>query len=110
MSKQNNNIPENEYYGNDIVTLVDENGVENEFEIVDSLVTDNNEYFALIPTETAENIDSDDGELVILKVVEDNGEEFLEPIEDDDEYEEISEIFIDRLEELYDFADDEQES
>ncbi|MBQ6878129.1 MAG: DUF1292 domain-containing protein [Oscillospiraceae bacterium] len=109
MSKQNNNLPENEDYGNDIVTLVDENGKETEFEIVDSLVTENNEYFALIPTETADNLDSDDGELVILKVVEENGEEFLEPIEDDDEYNEISEIFIDRLEELYEF-ENEQES
>ena len=107
MSKQNN-IPETEDYGNDYVTHVDENGVEREFEIVDSLVTENNEYFALIPTETAENIDSDDGELVILKVVEENGEEFLEPIEDDEEFEEISEVFMDRLEELYDF--EEQES
>ena len=103
MSKQNNNLPETEDYGNDYVTLVDENGKETEFEIVDSLVTENNEYFALIPTETAENIDSDDGELVILKVVEEDGQEFLEPIEDDEEYEEISEIFIDRLEELYEF-------
>ncbi len=109
MSKQNNNPAENEEYGNDFVTLVDENGKETEFEIVDSLVTENNEYFALIPTETAENVDSDDGELVILKVVEENGEEFLEPIEDDDEYNEISEIFIDRLEELYEF-ENEQES
>ncbi|MBQ5328454.1 MAG: DUF1292 domain-containing protein [Oscillospiraceae bacterium] len=109
MSKQNNNLPETEDYGNDYVTLVDENGKETEFEIVDSLVTENNEYFALIPTETAENIDSDDGELVILKVVEEDGQEFLEPIEDDEEYEEISEIFIDRLEELYEF-ENEQES
>ena len=103
MSKQNNNLPETEDYGNDIVTLVDENGKETEFEIVDSLVTDNNEYFALIPTETAENLSEDDGELVILKVVEENGEEFLEPIEDDDEYESIAEIFMERLEDLYDF-------
>ena len=108
MSKQNNLPAENEDYGNDVITLVDENGIEREFEIVDSLVTENNEYFALIPTETAENLASDDGELFILKVVEDNGEEFLEPIEDDEEYEEIAEIFMDRLEELYDF--DEQES
>lgn len=109
MSKQNNNPAETEDYGNDFVTLVDENGKETEFEIVDSLVTENNEYFALIPTETPENLADDDGELVILKVVvDDNGEEFLEPIEDDDEFEEISEIFIDRLEELYDF--NEQES
>lgn len=108
MSKQNNNPAENEDYGNDFITLVDENGIEREFEIIDSLVTENNEYFALIPTETAENVANDDGELFILKVVEENGEEFLEPIEDDEEYEEISEIFIDRLEEYYDF--DEQES
>lgn len=108
MSKQNNNPAETEDYGNDFITLVDENGIEREFEIVDSLVTENNEYFALIPTETPENLATDDGELFILKVVEDNGEEFLEPIEDDDEYNEIAEIFMDRLEELYDF--DEQES
>ena len=103
MSKQNNNPAENEEYGNDFVTLVDENGKETEFEIVDSLVSDNNEYYALIPTETAENLSEDDGELVILKVVEENGEEFLEPIEDDEEYESIAEIFMERLEDLYDF-------
>ncbi|MBR5309980.1 MAG: DUF1292 domain-containing protein [Oscillospiraceae bacterium] len=108
MSNQNNFPAENEDFGNDFITLVDENGIEREFEIVDSLVTENNEYFALIPTETPENVANDDGELFILKVVEDNGEEFLEPIEDDEEYEEIAEIFMDRLEELYDF--DEQES
>ncbi|MBR2639617.1 MAG: DUF1292 domain-containing protein [Oscillospiraceae bacterium] len=108
MSKQNN-IPETEDYGNDIVTLVDENGKETEFEIVDSLVTENNEYFALIPTETADNLADDSGELVILKVVEEDGQEFLDTIEDDDEYNEIAEIFIDRLEELYEF-ENEQES
>lgn len=110
MSKQNNNPAETEDYGNDFITLVDEDGIEREFEIVDSLVTENNEYFALLPTQTPDNLANEDGELYILKVVEDNGEEFLEPIEDDEEYEEISEIFIDRLEELYDFAEDEQES
>ena len=103
------NTPEEEGFGNDILTLVDEDGTEHEFEVVDSLVTDDNEYFALIPTETAENLSSDDVELVILKVVEDNGEEFLEPIEDDDEFEEISEIFMDRLEEYYDFDAGEEE-
>ena len=103
------NTPEEEGFGNDILTLVDEDGTEHEFEVVDSLVTDDNEYFALIPTETPENLSSDDGELVILKVVEDNGEEFLEPIEDDDEFEEISEIFMDRLEEYYDFDAGEEE-
>ena len=66
-------------------------------------MSDNNEYYALIPVETSENVDSDNGELVILKVIEENGEEFLDEIEDDDEYESISEIFMERLEDLYDF-------
>ena len=86
-----------------IITICDDEGNLGEFEIVDSLVTDNNEYFALIPTETAENLAEDAGELLILKVVEDDGAEFLEPIEDDDEYEEIAGIFMERLEDLYDF-------
>ena len=99
----------NEDYGNDILTLVDDDGTEREFELIDRVVTENNEYFALIPTETADNLSDDDGQLVILKVVEDNGEEFLEPIEDDEEFDEISEIFMDRLEEYYDFESDEEE-
>ena len=108
MSSQNENNM-NEDYGNDILTLVDDDGTEREFELIDRVVTENNEYFALIPTETADNLSDDDGQLVILKVVEDNGEEFLEPIEDDEEFDEISEIFMDRLEEYYDFESDEEE-
>ena len=106
-SQKENNM--NEDYGNDILTLVDDDGTEREFELIDRVVTENNEYFALIPTETADNLSDDDGQLVILKVVEDNGEEFLEPIEDDEEFDEISEIFMDRLEEYYDFESDEEE-
>lgn len=108
MSEEEKKELEEEDYGQDIMTLVDDDGTEHEFEVVDTLVTDNNEYFALVPTETAENLDSDDGELVILKVVVDNGEEFLEPIEDDDEFNEISEVFMDRLEEYYDFDNGEE--
>ena len=106
-SQKENNMHED--YGNDILTLVDDDGTEREFELIDRVVTENNEYFALIPTETADNLSDDDGQLVILKVVEDNGEEFLEPIEDDEEFDEISEIFMDRLEEYYDFESDEEE-
>lgn len=104
--KVNNN---NEDFGNDILTLVDDDGTSHEFELIDRVVTENNEYFALVPTETEENLSDDDGELVILKVVEDNGEEYLEPIEDDEEFNEISEIFMDRLEEYYDFDNEDEE-
>lgn len=103
MSEKEKKELEQEDYDQDIMTLVDDDGKEHEFEVVDNLVIDNNEYFALVPTETAENIETDDGELVILKVVEEDGNEYLEPIEDDEEFDEISEIFMDRLDEYYEF-------
>ena len=49
----------------------------------------------------------DSGELVILKVVTVDGEEFLETIEDEDEMDEIADIFMERLEEDYDVIDEE---
>ncbi len=39
---------------------------------------------------------------MILEVVEENGEEILSPIEDDDTFDEIAEIFEERLSEIYD--------
>ena len=40
-----------------------------------------------------EEILDDDGELIILKVCEEDGETYLEPIEDDNEFNEIGKIF-----------------
>ena len=43
----------------------------------------------------------DSGELVIVKVGEENGEEYFYEIEDDDEYETIADAFVDRLEDFF---------
>uniref|UniRef100_UPI0037DBF1C6 DUF1292 domain-containing protein n=1 Tax=Methanomethylophilus alvi TaxID=1291540 RepID=UPI0037DBF1C6 len=51
----------------------------------------------------------DSGELVILKVVTVDGEEFLETIDDEDEMDEIADIFMERLEEDYDVLDEDEE-
>ena len=107
-SQKENNM--NEDYGNDILTLVDDDGTEREFELIDRVVTENNEYFALIPTETADNLSDDDGQLVILKVVEDNGEEFLEPIEDDEEFDKIADIFDDEFADIFYDSDEDSDS
>ena len=50
----------------------------------------------------------DDGELVILKSVMDDGEEFLEAIEDEAEFDEIAAIFMERLEDLFDFTEEDE--
>lgn len=97
-----------EEYGLDIVSVTDEDGVEHIFEELDRIETDDARYVALTPyyDETAEILD-DDGELIILKVIEEDGETYLEPIEDEDEFDEIGEIFEKRLSELYDLDEEE---
>ena len=95
-------------YERDLVTLMDEEGVEHEFEVVDSLEQDGEEYLALIPVfEQPEDSLDDSGELVILKVVPDEatGEEYLEAIENEEEFTAIADIFMDRLEEYFDFEE-----
>ncbi|MEG0833677.1 MAG: DUF1292 domain-containing protein [Oscillospiraceae bacterium] len=95
----------------DLITLTDEDGVEHTFEIVDTLEKDNESYMALVTS--SENPDEyleDDGNLIIMKVVgEEDGEDILATIDDDDEFEKISEIFMDRLSDLFEFDDDTEE-
>ncbi len=91
-----------EEYGNDLVTVVDDEGNQHQFEVLDAIETDEGRYVALIPVyDNPADLIDDDGELVILTVKEENGEDLLLPIEDDDEFEEVAEIFQERLADLY---------
>lgn len=94
---------QNTEFGPNLISLMDEDGKEHEFEFVDSLELEGSEYVALIPVydNPADSLD-DDGELVVLKVIQDDGEEYLEAIEDEDEFNNVSELFMDRLSDLYD--------
>ena len=61
-----------ENFGNNIVSVVDEEGVEHTFEELDRIETDDGRYIALLPIyNEAEEILDGDGELIILSVVED---------------------------------------
>ena len=95
-------MQENKEYNPDLVTVEDENGKEHSFEIADAIETDEARYVALIPVyDDKTYILSCDGELIILEVVEENGNEILAPIEDEETFDEIAEIFEERLEDLY---------
>ena len=98
-------------YGNDILTLEDDDGVEHTFEVLDSIEHAGTRYLALSPIyDDPQQTLADSGELVILRVVEADGEEFLETIDDEDEMDEIADIFMERLEEDYDvISEDEDE-
>ena len=94
----------------DIVTVIDDDGKEHIFEELDRIETDDGRYVALLPVyDTAEEILDDDGELIILSVVEDeDGETYLEPIEDEELFNEIGQIFEERLADLFEFNDGEE--
>jgi len=94
-------------YNPDIVSVVDEDGKEHVFEELDRIETDNGRYIALTPLyDGVEDVLEDDGELIILKVEEEDGETYLSPIENDEEYNEIGSIFEERLADLFDFEDE----
>lgn len=96
-----------EEYGPDIVSVVDDDGVEHTFEELDRIETDKGRYVALLPVydEVADVLD-DDGELIILKVEEEGEETYLAPIEDDAEFDEVGEIFEERLSEMFEIEEE----
>lgn len=77
----------------DIFTLTDEDGNENQFELLASTEIEGVVYLALQPMD-----DENDDSYVILKLVTDeNGEEILVTIDDDDEFDRIADIFEDEF-------------
>lgn len=101
------NIDNNEF-NPDIVSVVDENGEEHIFEELDRIETDEGRFVALLPVyDEAEEILDDSGELIILSVIEDaDGETYLEPIEDDELFNKIGQLFEERLEDLFEFDEE----
>ena len=100
----------NEEFGPDIVSVTDEDGVEHIFEELDRIETDDGKkYVALIPIyDDEEEILDSDGDVLILKVLEENGENYLVQIEDEKEFNEIGNIFEDRLVEKYEKESEEE--
>ena len=92
----------NNDYNPDIVTLQDDDGKEYTFEVLDAIETDDGRYLALLPVydDPQQQLD-DSGELVVVKAEEENGEEYFTDIEDEHEYETVSEAFVERLRDFF---------
>ena len=90
-----------EVFGDDIITITDEDGVEYVLEVLAVLEMDGTDYYALVP---AESEDDEDLEVSILKAVDENGEEILCAIEDEDELERIYAVMMEEI-----FKEDEEE-
>ena len=86
----------------DLYTLIDEDGKEQSFEMLDAIEQDGEKYFALVPySENPDELIDSDGELVILKSQLDGEEEILVSIDNDDEFDKIGAIFMKRIEEMF---------
>ena len=85
-----------------LYTLEDEDGNEQEFELLDELEYQDAWYCALIPYyEKEEDLLNDDGEFFVLKREMIDDEEMLCTIEDDAEYETVGNLFLERLNTWY---------
>lgn len=94
-----------EEYGNNYVVLTDEDGNEQELEHLDTLEYKGNVYFAFIPAEM-ELFES--YELIIMKEEVENGEEILVTLDDEDELDEMFQIFSERLEDTFEEETEEE--
>ena len=101
-----------EEFGPDFITVTDEDGNEFELEHLDTLEYNGNVYMAFFPAVEGEegddgeitDVDVDDEEygMVIMKVIEENGEELFSTLDSEEEEVEVYEQFMERL-----FADEE---
>jgi uncharacterized protein YrzB (UPF0473 family) len=85
----------NEDFGNDIITITDDDGNEYVLEHLHTLEHKGSFYMAFLPTDIDE--DDEDYGLIILKVIVENGEEILGSIDNPDELEEVYELFAEVL-------------
>ena len=95
-----------EAFGPDFITVTDEDGNEFELELIDTLEHDGITYYAMFPA-VAENedtgepvdVDADDEEygLVIMKGIEETGEEILSTLDSDEELDTIYNLFMERF-------------
>lgn len=92
-----------EEFGSDFITIIDDDGVEFELEVLDSMDYNNQTYVAFLPADMDEE-DPDYGIIILRSVLDENGDELFESIDDDDELQDVYEKFSILL-----FDDEEEE-
>ena len=108
MSEDVNNNPEQEELNN-IVVLNDENGEEVEFEFLDLIELDGEEYVVLLPVEEEENPE-EAGEVVILKLedTESEDEESYVSVEDEEVLNKVFEMFKEKFKDEFNFVGEDE--
>ncbi|OPX84698.1 MAG: hypothetical protein A4E53_03755 [Pelotomaculum sp. PtaB.Bin104] len=76
----------------EVITLIDEEGAEIDFTVIDIIEVDGFEYAILLPLE------EESDEAIILKIVSgDDGNELLVDIEEDEEWEKVADAWEEKV-------------
>ena len=81
-----------ELFGDDFITITDEDGKEYELEVLCSVEYHGSTYLGVCPASTDEDAEL---EVSVLKVTEEDGEELLEAVTDEDELAAVYELLLD---------------
>ena len=85
----------------DLLTLIDDEGAEHEFEIIDELENDDGHFMALVPTGQSSEDITESETYYIFEVVEVDSEEQLQEVEDDALLDKLADIFENRFNDAY---------
>lgn len=96
-----------ELFGDDFITITDEDGVEYELEVLCSVEYQGSTYLGVCPAETEEDAEL---EVSVLKVVMEDGEEILEAVTDEDELAAVYDLLLDDYEKENDEDEDSEET
>ncbi len=94
-----------ELFGDDFITITDEDGVEYELEVLCSVEYQGSTYLGVCPAETEEDAEL---EVSVLKVVMEDGEEILEAVTDEGELAAVYDLLLDDYEKENDEEDAEE--
>ena len=92
-----------EDFGSDFITIVDDDGQEFELEVIESMDYNGSTYVSFLPANMDEN-DPDYGFVILRSIIDENGDELFESIDDDDELNDVYEKFMALL-----YEDDDEE-
>ena len=96
-------------YKPDLITLIDDDNVEHNFEILDIIENEKGVFYALYPIyDNPEDSVEDSGEYYIMEVINEDGEEQLAEVEDEALLDELSAVFEKHFEEMFDDVDEDQ--
>ena len=99
----------NDEFSADLITLIDDEGNEHEFEILDVIDNDDGCFYALLPTfeDPQEQLESE-GTYYIFEAIDEDGEQQLAEVEDEDLLDRLASIFESHFEEFYEDGPEEE--